>query len=230
MALRERSSHATDPISQEWMWVSPTCQTDDNNNDQTLAGATTRHMRNLDIQSTPSAGEAAGDKGEEKLAADASYIQAGLLIPGKGKPSSNQAIVSENGKITYVGAIDDVPSKYSTLEVQTVPVLTPGLWECHAHFFGGSPNKPLDMQNITMTNPAEAGARNVRALHDTLYAGFTSCIDLGGYAPELKKVIDEGSILGPTLYGAGAALTMTAGHGEVFEYVTMRGKYLLVLC
>lgn len=68
-----------------------------------------------------------------------------------------------------------------------------------------------------MTNPTEAGARNVRALKDTLYAGFTSCVDLGGYAPELQKVIDEGLILGPTLYGAGAAISMTAGHGEVFE-------------
>ena len=68
-----------------------------------------------------------------------------------------------------------------------------------------------------MTNPAEAGARNVRALKDTLYAGFTSCVDLGGYGLELQRVVDEGLILGPTIYGAGAFISMTAGHGDIFE-------------
>jgi imidazolonepropionase-like amidohydrolase len=99
-----------------------------------------------------------------------------------------------------------------------VPVLLPGLWECHAHFMGASPNKPINIENLIFTFAAEAGARAVRQLRDTLYAGFTSCVDLGGYAPELQRVIAEGSILGPTLYGAGGAITMTAGHGDAFEY------------
>lgn len=91
------------------------------------------------------------------------------------------------------------------------------MWECHSHFFGASSERPIDMENMVMGSSVEAGARNVRALKDTLYAGFTSCIDLGGYAPELQNVIDEGIILGPKLYGTGAALSMTAGHGDVFE-------------
>lgn len=69
-----------------------------------------------------------------------------------------------------------------------------------------------------MTDPAEAGARCSRALKDTLYAGFTSCVDLAGYGPELNRVIEEGLILGPSIYGTGAALSQTAGHGDVFEY------------
>lgn len=68
-----------------------------------------------------------------------------------------------------------------------------------------------------MTNTAEAGARNARAIKDTLYAGFTSAVELGGYATELQGVVEEGSILGPTLYGAGGAISMTGGHGDVFE-------------
>lgn len=83
---------------------------------------------------------------------------------------------------------------------------------------GASPNKPINIENLIFTFAAEAGARAVRQLRDTLYAGFTSCVDLGGYAPELQRVIAEGSILGPTLYGAGGAITMTAGHGDAFEY------------
>ena len=146
-----------------------------------------------------------------------------LLIPGKGEPQKDQAVLSDtsSGKIIHIGDSASIPVKYYHVKLKEVPVLMPGMWECHSHFMGCSPNRPIDSENLAMTNPAEAGARNVRALKETLYAGFTSCVDLGGYACELQKVIDEGLILGPTLYGAGAAISMTAGHGEIFEYVLL---------
>lgn len=145
------------------------------------------------------------------------YILADLLIPGKGSPKRRQAVIAEHGKITFIGAPHSVPPHYKDIKPTLVPVLLPGLWECHAHFMGASPDKPIDMNNMLMGNPTSAGARCVRQLRDTLYAGYTSCIDLGGYAPELQTTIDEGVILGPTLYGTGAALSQTAGHGDVFE-------------
>ncbi|KAF2100129.1 hypothetical protein NA57DRAFT_56057 [Rhizodiscina lignyota] len=148
---------------------------------------------------------------------DATYIRASTLIPGIGKPLTDQAVISEHGKIVYVGSPSHVPSQYSNLSTISVPVLMPGLWECHSHFVGASPLKPINTENMSMGNSAAAGARAVRALRDTLYAGYTSCIDLGGYAPEFQTVMDEGVILGPNLYGAGAALSQTAGHGDVFE-------------
>jgi imidazolonepropionase-like amidohydrolase len=146
-----------------------------------------------------------------------SCIIADLLIPGKGRPKHNQAVVMHGGKIVYVGSLLNVPPEYEDCRPISVPVLMPGLWEVHAHMMGASPSKPIDMQNMVMGNAASAGARCARALRDTLYAGYTSCIDLGGYAPELQTVLDEGVLLGPTLYGAGAALSQTAGHGDVFE-------------
>lgn len=148
---------------------------------------------------------------------DATGIIADVLIPGKGKPLKDQAVVAKHGKIVFVGSRKDVATKYASIKWHEVPVLMPGMWECHAHFMGADPNKPINSENMALTNPTVAGARNVRALKDTLYAGFTSCVDLGGYAPELQKVIDEKIILGPTLYGTGAALSQTAGHGDVFE-------------
>lgn len=153
-------------------------------------------------------------------------LLASLLIPGKGEPQKDQAVLSDrtSGKIIYVGGADSIPSEYTKVKLKDVPVLMPGMWECHSHFMGCSPNRPIDSENLAMTNPVEAGARSVRALKETLYAGFTSCVDLGGYACELQKVIDEGLILGPTLYGAGAAISMTAGHGEVFEYVLVHER------
>lgn len=48
-------------------------------------------------------------------------------------------------------------------------------------------------------------------------SGFTSVRDLGGCAPEIAKVIDEGAIPGPNIYSAGSALSQTAGHGDTFE-------------
>ncbi|KAK3707842.1 hypothetical protein LTR37_011844 [Vermiconidia calcicola] len=146
-------------------------------------------------------------------------IIASLLIPGSGKPVEDQAILCDkaSGKIVYVGHPSNIPSKYHNVHLEPIPVVTPGTWECHSHFMGASPDKPIDSENLCMTNPTVAGARNVRAIINTLYAGFTSAVDLGGYATELQTVIEEGLILGPTLYGAGGAISQTAGHGDVFE-------------
>lgn len=67
-------------------------------------------------------------------------VDAGLLIPGRGDPIENGTLVcgtsnasdsNERGKILYVGATSDLPSKYSQLSVFKVPVLMPGLWDCH---------------------------------------------------------------------------------------------------
>lgn len=87
--------------------------------------------------------------------------------------------------------------------------------------------EPLSSETLAMTNAAAAGARCARALKDTLYAGWTSCVDLGGYGPELQRVVEEGVILGPRVYGAGGAISMTGGHGDVFEYVGLSGAHLL---
>ena len=54
-------------------------------------------------------------------------ILAKLLIPGKGPPTKDQAIISENGTIVYIGSSNSVPSKYSDAKLQDVPVLMPGM-------------------------------------------------------------------------------------------------------
>lgn len=150
-------------------------------------------------------------------ARDAIYIFADLLIPGKGKPIPNQAVIAAKGRIVFIGPPSEVPTIYHDLTPTHVAYLLPGLWESHAHFMGPSPTAPITVGTLLVTPPAEAGARASRQVRDTLYAGFTSCIELGGYGAELQKVIDDGSILGPTIYSAGALITMTAGHGDAFE-------------
>lgn len=140
-------------------------------------------------------------------------IYADLLIPGRGDPIRNAAVVLEEGKIAFVGLRDECPGKYEKAPRVEVPIVMPGLWDCHTHFSGGS----SDPSQFLLPFPATLGARIARSFHDTLMAGFTSVRDVGSYAIEASKAVEEGIILGPNVYGAGAALSQTAGHGDIFE-------------
>lgn len=47
---------------------------------------------------------------------NAVYLLADLLVPGKGQPVPNQAVICENGTIVHVGPPLTVPSQYTNLE------------------------------------------------------------------------------------------------------------------
>ena len=64
---------------------------------------------------------------------------------------------------------------------------------------------------------ADIGYTNIVAsaeAKDTLMHGFTTIRDLGGPSFGLKRAIDEGVVLGPRIYPAGAIVTVTSGHGD----------------
>jgi len=92
----------------------------------------------------------------------------------------------------------------------------PGLWDCHVHFDGAPPAGGGQYDTIP-GNHALAGARVVRALEDTLLAGFTSVRELAGYAGEISPAIVEGSIIGPNVYSSIAIISMTGGHGDIHQ-------------
>ncbi|KAI8270007.1 hypothetical protein K4K56_003871 [Colletotrichum sp. SAR 10_98] len=56
-----------------------------------------------------------------------------------------------------------------------------------------------------------AGAAIARGFYDTLMSGVTSVKELSGYGLEAYAAVKAGYIMGPTVYGAGAALGMTGG-------------------
>jgi imidazolonepropionase-like amidohydrolase len=145
---------------------------------------------------------------------DTFVIHTLLLIPGKGEPSKNRTVAIRSGKIIHIGNWTEIPPKYPKAPSSYVPVLMPGLWDCHIHLMG---TDSLGYTSFTLINPATAGARLGRSVNDILMSGFTSVRDLGGYAPEIAKVVDEGTIPGPNIYSAGSALSQTAGHGDTFE-------------
>ena len=138
-------------------------------------------------------------------------IRADLLIPGRGEPIENAVVVIEGSVITYSGAQAGAPSAPDATVIE-VPVLMPGLWDCHAHLFG-SPSWSLE--GVAWVPPAAAGARATADLRRYIEGGVTSVREVGGYGVELAAVVAEGSVTGPAIYGAGEVLSTTGGHGDI---------------
>jgi imidazolonepropionase-like amidohydrolase len=98
-----------------------------------------------------------------------------------------------------------------------VPVLMPGLWDCHVHMTGLR-NTSLD---DAMRVPVPVGAaRAVRDAERALDAGFTSVREVGGYGVYVGRVIDEGTVRGPHVYAAGDLISPTGGHADLHTYGT----------
>jgi imidazolonepropionase-like amidohydrolase len=156
-------------------------------------------------------------------------IQADLLIPGRGDPVENGAVVVDGPVITYSGPQAGAPGG-DELEVVEVPVVMPGLWDCHAHLFG-SPSWSLE--GVAWVSPAAAGARATADLARYIEGGVTSVREVGGYGVELAPVVEEGSVTGPTIYGAGEVLSTTGGHGDIhsipldiYEGISLRSRII----
>ncbi|KAL6898323.1 hypothetical protein GGI43DRAFT_91835 [Trichoderma evansii] len=143
-------------------------------------------------------------------------ILATLLIPGRGEPIRNGVLAIKGSKIDWVGSLLDIPAKYKGITPRHVPVLMPGLWDCHVHFMGldlvgavgGASSTYLPGFN------ALAGAITVEDLKMTLMAGYTSVRELGGYGCDLWPGVQNGPLIGPNIYSAVAPLSITGGHGD----------------
>lgn len=90
----------------------------------------------------------------------------------------------------------------------------PGMWDCHAHFTG---SRSLDPLRWVLEPTAAAGARSAIDARSALRAGITSVREVGGLGVHLARAIDDGTVTGPKVYGAGAMLSMTGGHGDLHE-------------
>lgn len=53
-------------------------------------------------------------------------VFADLLIPGRGEPVRNGALVYDDKVVLFAGAQKEVPAKYAHLQHTSVPVLMPG--------------------------------------------------------------------------------------------------------
>lgn len=89
--------------------------------------------------------------------------------------------------------------------------LTPGLIDCHSHLtLLGASEKDL----VAMDLP-EGLLTIERILYTTLVdGGVTSARDVGGATHRIKRLVDDGVVIGPRLKIAICMLSTTGGHGD----------------
>src|SRR2546422_6015914 len=141
-------------------------------------------------------------------------IEADVLIPGRGDPIQNGALVVDGPTIAYAGPIEGAPSAAGAT-VLNVPALMPGMWDVHGHFMG---IRTLNVEEIARTPPAVLAARATKDVEVAVFAGFTSIRELSGLGVHLARVVAAGTIRGPRIYGAGGALSQTGGRGDLHSF------------
>jgi imidazolonepropionase-like amidohydrolase len=139
-------------------------------------------------------------------------IDADILIPGRGDPIEQGSVVLSGSTIIYAGPTAAAPADD---EVVHVPAVMPGMWECHAHFTGMI---QANLEHDAAEHAAVKAARAVPDLEATLMGGITSAREPGGLGIYLRHAVDEGRILGPTIYSAGGVLSTTGGHADVHGF------------
>lgn len=138
-------------------------------------------------------------------------IDADVLIPGRGDPIANGTVISDDSVITYAGPTAEAPPTGSA-EAVRAPAVMPGMWDCHGHFFG---LRNAAMATYYTESVPVRSARIVKDAEVVLQAGFTSVREAGGLGVHLARVVDEGTVAGPSIYAPGAILSTTGGHGDL---------------
>lgn len=141
-------------------------------------------------------------------------IEADVLIPGRGDPVERGCVVLDGPVIRYAGPASDAPATPGAT-VTEAPVVMPGMWDCHGHFMGVV---TADISQVVHLPREVAAARAAADAAAALDAGFTSVREAGGLGVFLARVINEGTIPGPSIYAPGAVLSTTGGHGDIHAY------------
>jgi imidazolonepropionase-like amidohydrolase len=141
-------------------------------------------------------------------------IEADLIIPGHGAPIRDGVVLLDGPLISYAGPAAVAPQEPGAAVTRAVAVM-PGMWECHGHLMG---TRTFDLGRLPLEPEALRAARCTRDLRAALDAGITSVRDVGGLGVHLARAVAEGTVPGPTIYGAGAILSTTGGHGDLHAF------------
>ncbi len=142
-------------------------------------------------------------------------LKAARLFDGK-KMQTPAVLVIQGGRIVSMNAGDaGIDAHVIDLGDAT---LMPGLIDCHTHVAGFVVDSHyLAMPGRTSDNPAELGIYGLKNAHAMLANGFTTLRDVGGgWGVDLavRDAINEGTVIGPSIFAAGPALSITGGHGD----------------
>lgn len=148
------------------------------------------------------------------LHSQTTVLHCGKIITMTGEPLSNSSVVVVNGKIDRIekGFIA-VPDGAKLLDLTNKTVM-PGLIDCHVHLeWEQSRNSYNERYTLNESDIAFRAAVYARR---TLNAGFTTVRDLGGTGVNiaLRNAINSGWAVGPRIFTAGRALSITGGHAD----------------
>ena len=154
----------------------------------------------------------------QQAAPTVTFIHAGQLLdrPGE-RPRGNSTVIVRDGKVAEIRDGFVAPAAGAKLVDLRDKFVLPGLIDMHVHLLGigGDPQRArLLAINTEAGDDLMYGAGNAKK---TLHAGFTTVRDLGGDPRSiraLRDAIERGDIDGPTVINAGAAVSVTGGHGD----------------
>jgi imidazolonepropionase-like amidohydrolase len=146
-------------------------------------------------------------------------IKAGRLIEVEnGRVLEKQVILLRGKKIAAVGADLQIPAGARILDLSTKTVL-PGLIDCHTHLADGAHDGNGDPVSQLKRTASEVVLESVPNARMTLESGFTTVRDVGVYRAlndvALRDAINNGYIVGPRMFVAGAYITITGGAGAM---------------
>ena len=146
-------------------------------------------------------------------------VKTGRLIdPDAGTVLFDQVILIHGNKIEAVGKGLAIPAGANVIDLSGKTVL-PGLIDCHTHL--------ADVRNANDTDPflnlkktaAQIAFESVPNPRRFLMTGFTTVRDVGVYRAlndiAMRDAIENGYIVGPRMYVAGAYVTITGGAGAM---------------
>ena len=148
-------------------------------------------------------------------------ITGGTLIDGTGRePLENAVVLVEGPRIVDAGRVDaiKIPGGFERIDASGLMVM-PGLIDAHLHFCGVVSGNPVDW----IVEPSFTQLiRAVEQVRKVLDAGFTTVRSGGSrYDIYLKRAIEEGTIVGPTILAAGRGIRRTGGHmyvrGDIYN-------------
>ncbi len=148
-----------------------------------------------------------------------------VVFDSTGNPPYRGSILINNGIIEDIGKSNEikVPDDYKEIDLNGKFVM-PGLIDAHMHLTGSRSGK---VEEDLITPIGVFFARAIKDLESLINAGFTTIVDAGSIiAIQLRDAVNEKTIVGPRIVGAGPVLSQTFGHGDTHyfpvEYVDYR--------
>jgi imidazolonepropionase-like amidohydrolase len=121
----------------------------------------------------------------------------------------DSVVVVEGDRIVAVERTTGNTGKGDVVDVDG-KTLMPGLIDAHCHVLGSS-LRVTDVETQPLTYVASYASK---MLGHALNCGFTTVRDVGGGDAGIARAVADGLIIGPRVFFAGRALSMTGGHGD----------------